>query len=440
MKGKPWIRWVLLGLLLIALGALGWGTYRLWLRGYLPFHRQVPDQPAPTSIPLPTPSATPAPSATLPGVTVTLGADAPLEAATTTPTPYPTRVLSPAEPLRVPEGFGVSIFAQGLSNPRMMEVGPDGNLYVAERGAQRIIRLPDRDRDGLADGIEVAAIGGMEAPSSLAFFHDGSLYVGDTRRILRFFSPGATGLFEESEVLVDGLPGSEGHSTRTVLFSPDYQTLFVSIGSSCNVCMESDLRRATIMRYDADGDNGRIFARGLRNAVGITFRPGTQDLWATVNGRDWLGDDQPPETLYMVREGDDAGWPGCHAGRIVDPDFGNTGSCDGILLPVVELQAHSAPIGLVFYTGLQFPESYVGDLFVAFRGSWNRTEPTGYKIVHIPFENGQPGPVQDFAVGWLRPDGSSWGRPADVEVGTDGALYVSEDRGGIIYRIFFGGE
>jgi glucose/arabinose dehydrogenase len=206
------------------------------------------------------------------------------------------------------------------------------------------------------------------------------------------------------------------------------------------VCVEEDERRATIVRYSPDGSGEEIYARGLRNAVGITFRPGTNELWATNNGRDWLGDDLPPETIYVVAENDDAGWPTCHSGRIEDPDFGGPNACDGILAPAVEMQAHSAPLGLTFYSGQQFPDEYHGDLFVAFHGSWNRATPTGYKVVRIPMHSGVPGPTQDFATGWLREDGSNWGRPVDVLTSADGSLYVSDDSAGVIYRIFYSGE
>lgn len=193
------------------------------------------------------------------------------------------------------------------------------------------------------------------------------------------------------------------------------------------------------MAYNPDGSNGSLFARGLRNAVGITFRPGTTELWASSNGRDLLGDDLPPETINLVNEGDDFGWPRCHSGRIVDPDFGKPGACDGVKNPVVEMQAHSAPLGLAFYSGQQFPEEYRGDLFVAFHGSWNRSVPTGYKVVRIPMDHGTPGAVQDFATGWLPENGAQWGRPVDVIVGPDGSLFVSDDGGGMVYRIFYTG-
>jgi glucose/arabinose dehydrogenase len=431
-----------LRLLLLTFAILSTTLIAVWLIGPRRiqnlFHQELSDAPAPTTVPLPALSAdatsvvegpTPAPTAA--------AQPTPTPPHTPTPTPEttPTRIVPPTEPISLPPGFGISVFVQGLGGPRMMALGPDGQLYLAERGPGRILRLPDRDGDGVADGVEVAAEG-LSAPSSIAFYEDGSLYVGETTRVLRLSDPDGDGVFQERAVIVDGLP-SGGHNTRTVCFSPNWSSLFVSVGSSCNVCVEEDERRAAIVRYDPDGTGEEIFARGLRNAVGIAFRPGTDELWATNNGRDWLGDDLPPETVYHVRQGDDAGWPYCHSGRIVDPDFGADDSCDGILVPAVEMQAHSAPLGLTFYTGQQFPEEYQGDLFVAFHGSWNRTVPTGYKVIRVPLRDGTPGPVQDFATGWLRDDGSNWGRPVDVLTGSDGSLFVSDDSGGVIYRIFY---
>jgi len=407
------------------------------------FQATVEATPAPTAVPLPTVQPTvepetPAPTATATPEAIASPTETPAvatESATATAVAAATRVVPPQETINLPPGFGISVFHAGLSDSRMMTLGPEGTLYVAERGAGRIVRLPDRDGDGVADTVEVAA-DGLRAPSSLDFYTDGSLYVGETARILRLSDPDGDGVFQEREVIIDGLP-SGGHSTRTVLVSPDGTYLYVSIGSSCNVCIEEDERRSTIMRYNPDGSGGEIYAEGLRNAVGITFRPGTDELWATNNGRDWLGDDQPPETVYIVQQGDDAGWPRCHAARIVDPEYGETGACESVAAPEVEMQAHTAPLGLGFYTGEQFPEEYRGDLFVALHGSWNRSVPVGYKVVRIPIENGQAGGVQDFAVGWLRDNGSNWGRPVDVVTGADGSLFVSDDTGGVIYRIFY---
>jgi glucose/arabinose dehydrogenase len=401
----------------------------------LPDLKSSPQGDTPAPAPTRTPAPTQAPTATR---TVT-----PARVPTVTPSPSPaapveTRVVSPAEAVHLPPGFGVSVFADRLSDPRMMALGPEGMLYVAERGRGRIVRLPDRDGDGVADGVEVVA-DQLRAPSSIAFDANGAMYVGETTRVLRLSDADEQGVFHQREVIVDGLP-SGGHSTRTVLLSPDGEYLYVSVGSSCNVCVESDERRAAIVRYRPDGSEESLYARGLRNAVGITFRPGTGELWATNNGRDWLGDDQPPETVYRVREGDDAGWPRCHAGRIEDPDYGRPGACEGVARPEVEMQAHSAPLGLAFYDGDQFPEAYRGDLFVALHGSWNRTVPTGYKVVRIPMQGAEAGPAQDFASGWLREDGSNWGRPVDVIAGAEGSLFVSDDGGGAIYRIYYAGE
>lgn len=350
----------------------------------------------------------------------------------------PGALVSPERPLAAPPGFAVSVFASGLRGPRMMILGPDDVIYVAERGAGRVVRLPDRDGDGVVDSLEIVAAD-LNAPSSLAFYRDGSLYVAETTRVLHLEAPDTQGHFRESTVVIDGLP-SGGHSTRTLLFSPDWETLYVSVGSSCNICREEDPRRAAILAYNPDGSDERVFATGLRNAVGLALHPESGEIWATNNGRDWLGDDLPPETVYLVRENGDYGWPRCHAGRIVDPEFGSPDGCSNVVDPAVEMQAHTAPLGLAFYTGDAFPQSYRGDLFIALHGSWNRSVPVGYKVVHVPMLDGGVGPVQDFVTGWLEDDGSNWGRPVGVITGADGALYISDDSGGRVYRVAYLGD
>jgi glucose/arabinose dehydrogenase len=238
--------------------------------------------------------------------------------------------------------------------------------------------------------------------------------------------------------VVPDLPKGGGHWTRTIAFGPDGK-LYVSVGSSCNVCEEADPRRAAILQFNPDGTGGRIFARGIRNAVGIAFHPQTGDLWATNNGRDWLGDDFPPETILIVKDGAHHGWPYCNGTRIPDPDFGRPDFCRTTAIPALEIQSHSAPLGLTFYAGEAFPQAYRGSVFVALHGSWNRSVPTGYKVIRIPVRDGKPGAPEDFIVGWLRA-GRAWGRPVDVVTGKDGALYVSDDRAGSIYRIFHPGR
>lgn len=176
----------------------------------------------------------------------------------------------------------------------------------------------------------------------------------------------------------------------------------------------------------------------MRNAVGLALNPVTGDVWATNNGRDLLGNDQPLETVYVLREGADAGWPRCHAGSLVDPEFGSTTACDGVANPVITDTAHSAPLGITFYSASMFPEDYRGDLFIAYHGSWNRTPPTGYKVVRVPIEDGKvAGEPLDFATGWLEQDGSSTGRPVGVVVASDGALLISDDKAGVVYRLSY---
>lgn len=338
--------------------------------------------------------------------------------------------------LNAPPGFRVTVFAEGLNNVRFLAVGPDAVLYAADRGNNRIVALPDADGNGVADEIRPFATD-LNAPHSLVW-HKDAWYVGVPSGVVRLRDTDGDGLADEETALIDDYPTS-GHNTRTVEFLPDGR-MVVSIGSTCNVCNEDDPRRAAIVVYDPPiGDRAsgeKIFATGLRNAVGLAIHPETGALWATNNGRDMLGDDLPPEAVYIVEEGGDYGWPRCHNGEMEDPEYGFAGACDGVEMPVVNMQAHSAPLALAFYTGDLFPTEYQDDLFIAFHGSWNRSEPTGYKVVRLPFENGQPAAqVEDFISGWLHADGSASGRPTGLAVGADGALYISDDKGGIVYRV-----
>jgi glucose/arabinose dehydrogenase len=339
--------------------------------------------------------------------------------------------------LQLPPGFEANVFAAGLDNPRFIAFGPDGLLYAAKRGQNRIVAMPDSDGNGQADEVQVFA-DGLDQPHSLVF-HDGAWYVGVPSGVIRLKDSDGDGRAENREILVDDYPTSGAHRTRTVEFLPDGR-MVVSIGSSCNVCLEEDPRRAAVVVYDGPHPTGEgIFASGLRNAVGLAIHPESGELWATNNGRDFMGDDLPPETVYIVSEGVDYGWPGCHSGDIVDPEYGSPTACQDVGQPVVQMQAHSAPLGLAFYEGDTFPDEYRGDLFIAFHGSWNRSVPTGYKVVRLPLQGSQPaGPVEDFAVGWLDEEtGETGGRPVGLAVGPEGALYVSDDKGGFIYRITY---
>ncbi len=351
--------------------------------------------------------------------------------------------------ISVPPGFNVNVFAEGLNNPRFLGFDPGGILYVADRQNNRIVSLPDQDGDGVADEIKVFA-DGLDRPHSLAF-HEGAWYIGVPSGVVRLQDTDGDGTADSHTILIDDISPTGTHRTRTVAFLPDGR-MVLSVGSTCNVCQEEDPQRAAILVYDSSKANEvKLFATGLRNAVGLAIHPETGELWATNNGRDLMGDDLPPDTINIVREGANYGWPFCHSGTIVDPNIGNENSCDGVEPSLVDLQAHSAPLGLVFYPvnflpgdeeSNGFPEEYQGDLFIAYHGSWNRSTPTGYKVVRLPLDGSQPsGPVEDFAVGWLNEDnGSASGRPVGLAVGPDGSLFVSDDKGGIIYRISYAGS
>src|SRR6266542_3247794 len=347
-----------------------------------------------------------------------------------------------AEPrtLTLPAGFTANVFAAGLTSPRFMAIGPGGTIFVTGMTGGQIYALPDRNSDGVADEVQVWA-DNLRQPHGLAF-HEGYLYVGETNRVVRFRVGPDDTRQGDSEPVVAELPSGSGHWTRTVGFGPDGK-LFVAVGSSCNVCEETDQRRAAISVYNADGSDGRVFMRGLRNAVGLVWRPGAAELWATNNGRDQLGDDVPFETVYQARDGGNAGWPNCYpapGGILPDPQFGQPNICQTVDAPAVTFQAHSAPLGLRFYDGNNFPEAARGDLFVALHGSWNRSAPVGYKVIRIPFAGGTPGQAEDFVTDWMASEGnrgSVWGRPVDVLVAPDGAMLISDDDGGAIYRITY---
>jgi glucose/arabinose dehydrogenase len=325
--------------------------------------------------------------------------------------------------LKVPDGYEASVFAERLATPRFMAVSPDGTLVVAERGAGRILAFPDRDSDGGAD--DIVEVGkGYEGAHSVAFEADGSLLVAGETTLFRVrLGPD---LRERSRsVVLDGLT-TGGHSTRTIAALPDGQ-LLLSAGSSCNVCFENDPRRAAISLVPPEGGSSRVFMSGLRNAVGLWVDPATGRAWATNMGRDMLGDDVPPETLYEVVDGADAGWPRCHAGTIVDPQFGGDGGCGGVAQPALTFGAHTAPLAVV---------GWENHLVVAFHGSWNRSQKAGYEVLWLPWDGGPAGPPEPLATGFLEPGAEgAYGRPAGLAVGADGALFVSDDKAGFIYRI-----
>jgi glucose/arabinose dehydrogenase len=333
--------------------------------------------------------------------------------------------------LNLPPGFSVAAFSSGLGTPRFLTLDPSGTILVSIPSRGLVVALPG------AGAPPLTVVEGLDRPHGLAW-KDGDLYVAETGRVLRFRYDRATRRATDGTVVVPNLPRGGNHWTRTIAFGPDGR-LYVSVGSSCNVCREADPRRAAILRYRTDGSGEELFATGLRNAVGLAFSPTTGVLWASINERDWRGDDAPPDYITEVSAHGFYGWPDCmtvHGRALVDERFGPSNRCSRVTLPSLEIQAHSAPLGLAFYTGRQFPAEYRGDLFVAYHGSWNRSVPTGYKVVRVRFKDGKPAGVEDFITGWLH-GGRVLGRPVDVIVGRDGALYVSDDSAGRVDRITY---
>ena len=334
-----------------------------------------------------------------------------------------------AQSLHVPPGFEISQLADGLGGVRTLKVGPDGRVYAVLSRSGRIVRL-DPERGGPAEDV----IDGLNRPYGLAF-RDGYMYVGERHRIVRYRGPD----YRTAEVVVPDLPTGGSHWTREIVFGSDGM-LYVSVGSSCNVCEERDPRRAAVMRYRPDGSGETIVAEGLRNAAGLAVHPTTRAIWASQNERDNLGDDLPVEEINILTEdGEHFGWPFCHGDRQANPEYAERAAfCRTTVPPALGIQAHSAPLGMVFYDGMAFPEEYRGDLFVALHGSWNRSERTGYKLIRVRVENGRPISSEDFAWGWLGGRRVT-GRPVYPVVAPDGSLLLSDDEGGRIYRIRWAG-
>jgi glucose/arabinose dehydrogenase len=331
--------------------------------------------------------------------------------------------------LRLPPGFKISVFADKLQGVRYLTLGPGNAVYASQPGSGLIVKLTDSNHDGVADSV-VTIASGLKGPFGIAFRGD-TMYVAEERDVKRFDPHGA------APVTLAQLPDG-GHSTRTIIFGPDGK-MYVAVGSSCNLCEERDSLRAAVTQFNPDGSGGRVFAKGLRNTVGIAFNPTTGELWGGNNDRDNLGDDVPPEHINIIKDGRNYGWPQCYLPGKPNPEYGPT-DCSNVEPPAITVQAHSAPLGLAFYTGTQFPREYRGDAFVTLHGSWNRSIPTGAKVVRLEVDSGgrRAVGVDDFIVGWQRPDGSRWGRPVGVLVAPDGALLVSDDYGGKIWRVSYG--
>lgn len=337
----------------------------------------------------------------------------------------------------VPPGFQINVYAANFKRPRWLTVAPNGDIFLADMGAGEIIVMRDAKGTGGAQEREIF-VNGMRRPFGIAF-HENYVYVGNMNELVRFrYDPETSKRLGEAEHLMD-LP-SGGHDTRTVAFSADGKHLFVAVGSESNINTGEPAIRAAVTICDPDGKNARLFATGLRNPVGLAVEPVTGEVWTTVNERDELGDDLPPDYFTSLKDGGFYGWPYSYTGGNVDPRVKpqRTDLVARAIIPDVLLSAHVAPLQFAFYTGKQFPEKYRGGAFVAEHGSWNRATRSGYQIAFVAFKDGKPSadPVP-FMTG-LVPDATKsdvYGRPVGVAVTPDGSLLVSDDGAGVVYRI-----
>lgn len=347
--------------------------------------------------------------------------------------------------LRIPKGFKVNVFAEGdFTYPRWMALAPNGDVFVADSRANKIVVLRDKNKDGAAEERFVFT-DKVDQPFGMAFLN-GYFYVANTNSIVRFkYKPGQTAAEGESEMLVELTRGGYNqHWTRNVIFSPDGKKMFVAIGSETNVSVEADPRRAAISVYDPDGKNHRIYASGLRNPIGLAFNPATGELWTAVNERDGLGDDLVPDYVTSVKDGGFYGFPYSYIGPNEEPrrKGENPELVAKTIVPDVLLTSHSAALGITFYTGKNFPKDYSGDAFVALHGSWNRQKLTGYKVIRIRFNKGKlvGNQYEDFVSGWLPDENSNevWGRPVGLLVHSDGSLLITDDGAKKIWRVSYG--
>lgn len=344
----------------------------------------------------------------------------------------------PLDKIELPEGFSISVYAE-VNDARSMALSPSGVLYVGNKDGDKVYAVKDTDNDYIADKRWVIA-SGLNMPNGVAF-KDGDLYVAEVSKILKFPNL-ETDLGNPSQPVVvnDDYPKKTHHGWKYIAFGPDGK-LYVPVGAPCNIC-EPDEIFATITRINDDGSGREIFAHGIRNSVGFTWHPQTKELWFTDNGRDMLGDDIPPCELNKAPQaGMHFGYPYCHGGDISDPEFGNDRSCGDFTSPAHRLGPHVAPLGLKFYTGSMFPDTYKNNIFIAEHGSWNRSRKIGYQISLVNVENNENAvSYETFASGWLDDEKQeAWGRPVDVLLLPDGSMLVSDDKAGVIYRIAYNG-
>lgn len=343
----------------------------------------------------------------------------------------------PLESLKLPEGFSISIFAE-VPNARSLARGSGGTIFVGNRGEDKVYALEDRNRDGRADARHIIARG-LNMPCGVAFY-DGDLYVAEVSRLLRFDD------IEENlsnppkpVVVYDDYSTETHHGWKFIAFGPDNK-LYVPVGAPCNICKSQQEIYASITRMNPDGTDREVVAHGVRNTVGFDWNPLTKELWFTDNGRDMMGDDVPPcEINRLSHVGQHFGYPYCHGGDIPDPKYGNRRPCSDFVAPAQNLGAHVAPLGIRFYTGDMFPAEYRNQAIFCEHGSWNRSKKSGYKVAMLRIEKGREVNAYETLIeGWLNHDTQEqWGRPVDVLNMPDGAMLISDDYAGLVYRLTY---
>ncbi len=345
------------------------------------------------------------------------------------------------ETIKLPPGFGISVYAQDIPNARSMALGDKGTVFVGSQRLGNVYALLDRDGDQKADdGFLIAE--GLNMPNGVAF-RDGALYIAEVHRVSRLdniesylHGDNRPTTPPRQVVLNETLPTDRHHGWKFIRFGPD-GWLYVPVGAPCDVCEKDDPRYGAILRLKPDGSSLEVYAHGVRNSVGFDWHPQTRELWFTDNGRDNMGDDVPPDELNRApRQGMHFGFPYCHGGDIPDPDYGRKKHCASYTPPAQKLGPHVAALGMRFYTGTTFPQTYHQQIFLAEHGSWNRSTPIGYRVMMVRTDGKRALSYEVFAEGWLQGQ-SAWGRPVDVLVMPDGALLVSDDRAGAIYRIAY---
>jgi glucose/arabinose dehydrogenase len=337
--------------------------------------------------------------------------------------------------IKLPPGFKIETYFDGISNARSMVMGSKGTLFVGTRSKGNVYALSGGNGNGKPSKLHIIA-SGLNMPNGVAF-RNGSLYVAEVSRILRYDSIEQRLDNPPDPVVVSSsFPDDEHHGWKYIAFGPDGK-LYVPVGAPCNICESSNEIYASIARMDADGSNLEVYAKGIRNTVGFDWHPDTRELWFTDNGRDWSGDDIPPDELnHAPVKGMHFGYPYCHGGDLLDTEFGKKHSCTEFTSPAMKLGPHVAALGMKFYTGGMFPAEYRKQVFIAEHGSWNRTNPIGYRISLVEMADGKATSYKVFAEGWLD-GGQAWGRPVALLQLDDGSLLVSDDHAGAIYRIYY---